>query len=281
MRAGRCSGGLWLFLTVPGIDLHNEPKGMCKGACMQSVRMRKLTWLLVVLALIGSANVVAAFSFSPMSASIESSGPNAVITYKVTNESDKQIAVSIKVMTRSIDPAGVESNEPADKLFLVFPARVVLKPNSSQNVKVQYKGNPAVPVELAFRVVAEQLPVDFAKATSSGVNILLTYVAALYVTPKNAEARLLVSQAVGAEQDGRKGLRVTISNEGTRHALISNPVIRLTGKDGTLLAEFGEKALEALAGQNILAKSQRIIFVPWESAQIGGTYQGTISAEIE
>lgn len=248
---------------------------------MQCVRMSRLTWVLALLALIGSANVAEAFSFSPMSASIESSGPNAVITYKVTNESDKQIAVSIKVMTRSIDPAGVESNEPADKLFLVFPARVVLKPNSSQNVKVQYKGNPAVPVELAFRVVAEQLPVDFAKATSSGVNILLTYVAALYVTPKNAEARLLVSQAVGAEQDGRKGLRITISNEGTRHALISNPVIRLTGKDGTLLAEFGEKALETLAGQNILAKSQRIIFVPWEPAQIGGTYQGTISAEIE
>ena len=110
---------------------------------------------------------LSAFSFSPMTVSISPSGAAAVMTYKVTNESDQQTAVSIKVTTRVIDSSGKETNEPADKLFLVFPARVVLKANSSQNVKVQYRGPANISSEQAYRVIAEQLPVDFSKSTSS------------------------------------------------------------------------------------------------------------------
>jgi fimbrial chaperone protein len=201
------------------------------------------------------------------------------MTYRVTNESDQQTAVAIKVATRVIDAAGKESNEPADKLFLVFPSRVVLKPNSAQNVKVQYRGPANLSAEAAYRVIAEQLPVDFTKSSSSGVSILLTYVAALYVTPKNAAPKLAVSSAEGVLTEDGPGLRVTVKNEGTKHALISNPVLRI--KQNSAKVEFSGEAAAGIDGQNILALSERSFFVPWEAAVMGATYEGGFDAEIE
>ena len=223
----------------------------------------------------------AAFSFSPMTVSIGSSGSTAVMTYKVTNDSDQQTAVSIKVTTRVIDETGKETNAPVDKEFLVFPARVVLKPRSSQNVKVQYRGNPAITSEVAYRVFAEQLPVDFSKSTSSGVSILLTYVAALYVTPKNAAAKLVIDKAIGSQKDGRQGLEVTLKNDGTKHALISNPVIKINQGAGVPALEFAGEAASEIDGKNILAKSTRMFFVPWEAAITGAAYEGAFDAELD
>jgi len=235
---------------------------------------------IVIYALIAAMGV-SAFSFSPMTVSIGTSGADAVITYKVTNESDKQTAVSIKVLTRTIDAQGVETNESADKLFLVFPSRIVLKPNSSQNIKVQYRGNAKVPAELSFRVVAEQLPVDFSKATNSGVNILLTYVAALYVTPKNAAPNLVLAEAVGVKKDGKQGLQIKVKNTGTAHALVSNPKITINQGGGAAAVEFSGEAASGIDGQNLLANSERIIFVPWDAAVTGTTYSGSVSVEME
>lgn len=222
---------------------------------------------------------VSAFSFSPMTVSITPSGSGAVMTYRVTNESDQQTAVSIKVATRVVDATGKETNEPADKLFLIFPSRVVLKPNSAQNVKVQYRGPANIATEQAYRVIAEQLPVDFSKSSSSGVSILLTYVAALYVTPKNVTPKLLVAKAVGTQKDGKQGLEVTVKNDGTRHALIANPILKVS--QGASMLEFTGDATGAIDGQNILAQSERTFFVPWEAAVTGATYEGSFDAEIE
>lgn len=249
------------------------------GRRMITRYIQKRSILLALLFIAVALANVTAFSFSPMTVSISPSGSAAVMTYKVTNDSDQQTAVSIKVTTRVIDSSGTETNEPADKLFLVFPARVVLKPNSSQNIKVQYRGPANIGSEQAYRVFAEQLPVDFTKSTSSGVSILLTYVAALYVTPKNAAPKLAVAKAVGSQKDGVPGLEITVKNEGTRHALISNPAIKIHN-NGVDIELAGEAAAE-LDGKNILALSERVAFLPWAAAAIGASYEGSIAAEID
>lgn len=228
-----------------------------------------------------AAAQAAAFSFAPMTTSIASSGSSAVVTYTVANSSDQQTAVAIKVATRTVDSLGVEKNEPADKLFLIFPARVVLKPNSSQNIKVQYRGDPALASELAFRVIAEQLPVDFSKSNVSGVNILLTYIAALYVTPQNTAPKLKVGMVNGTQMEGRQGLQVTVKNDGTKHALLYNPILRIFPASGMAPLEFTGDSLAGIDGQNLLARSERSFFVPWEAAVTGTSYEGAFDAEIE
>jgi fimbrial chaperone protein len=259
------------------VVLQHRCKGLKMATSSSFKRSLALKLFFLIIVIVGAG----AFSFSPMTVSIASSGAGAVMTYKVTNDSDQQTAVSIKVTTRTIDEAGKETNAPADKEFLVFPARVVLKPRSSQNVKVQYRGNPAVTSEVSYRVFAEQLPVDFSKSTTSGVSILLTYVAALYVSPKNAAAKLVIDKAVGSQKDGKQGIDVTVKNEGTRHALIANPVIKINQAGGLSALEFTGESASAIDGQNILAKSARTFFVPWEAAVNGTAYEGTFNAELD
>jgi len=237
--------------------------------------------LLAVVLMVGAVAQAAAFTFTPMSVSISPSGSQSVVTFRVTNDSAQQTAVSIKVMTRQIDEQGVETNLAADKDFLVFPARVVLKPNSFQSIKIQYRGSQAISTELAYRVIAEQLPVDFSKSEASGVNILLRYVAALYVTPKNTEPRIAFLSAIGVSKDGGRGLSVTIKNEGNKHALLFNPLLRIRPNSGSPYTDLSGDPVKEIEGQNILALSTRSFFVPWESAVLGAAYEGAFSAELE
>ena len=231
--------------------------------------------------LVAIAASAAAFSFVPMSASMAPSGAQSILSFKVTNDTTQTIAVVIKVLTRSMDADGNETNTPVDKEFVVFPARVTVQPNSSQTIKVQYKGNPSLARELCYRVMAEQIPIDFTKQETSGVKVLFRYIAALYVTPAKATPKLVLGQIVGAEKDGKKGLAVTLKNEGTRHALLSTPVLKVQEQASSIPVTLEAEATAAMDGQNMLPALTRNFFVPWEAAVTGATYTGTFNAEIE
>lgn len=223
---------------------------------------------------------VFAFTFMPMSISISPSGAQSIASFRLTNDAAQQIAISIKAMTRSIDENGNEINEPADKDFTIFPTRVVVQPNSFQNIKVQYKGNAKLTKEVAYRIIAEQVPIDFVQPQSSGVKVLFRYIAALYVAPSNVKEMLSVSKVEYAEQDGKKGFLVTLTNSGTRHALINDPVLKIGGGPSVSVT-LTEDQVKAIQGQNLLAGNVRHFFIPYDNVSPNASYSGTLSATIE
>mgnify|MGYP001225207026 CR=1 FL=1 len=223
---------------------------------------------------------VFAFTFMPMSISISPSGAQSIASFRLTNDAAQQIAISIKAMTRSIDENGNEINEPADKDFTIFPTRVVVQPNSFQNIKVQYKGNSKLTKEVAYRIIAEQVPIDFVQPQSSGVKVLFRYIAALYVAPSNVKEMLSVSKVEYAEQDGKKGFLVTLTNSGTRHALINDPVLKIGGGPSVSVT-LTEDQVKAIQGQNLLAGNVRHFFIPYDNVSPNASYSGTLSATIE
>jgi fimbrial chaperone protein len=216
----------------------------------------------------------------PMSVSISPSGAQSVASFRLTNDSTQQIAISIKAMTRSIDENGNEINEPADKDFTIFPTRVVVQPNSFQNIKVQYKGNTKLTKEMAYRIIAEQVPIDFAQPQGSGVKVLFRYIAALYVAPPNVKEMVSVSKVEYGEQDGKKGFWVTLTNSGTRHALINDPVLKISGGASGSVTLTNDQ-VKAIQGQNLLPGNVRRFFIPHEDASPNTNYSGTLSATIE
>ncbi|MCX7026480.1 MAG: fimbria/pilus periplasmic chaperone [Spirochaetes bacterium] len=243
--------------------------------------MKAKRYLFLALTIAGAAATVGAFSFVPMSASIAPSGAQSVISFKVTNDASQSIAVVISVMTRAIDIDGKESNETVGKDFTIFPTRIVVQPNSFQTVKIQYKGPAALPRENCYRVIAEQVPIDFSKQETSGVKVLFRYIAALYVTPPKVMPNIQMDTAVGAETDGTKGLKVVIKNTGTRHALLSGAVLKVQDSLSSLPISLTGDQVQAFEGQNMLPASSRFFFVPWDQAVIGKTYTGSFEAEIE
>ena len=62
---------------------------------------------------------------------------------------------------------------------------MILPPQSTRSVRVQWIGDPNLKEERAYRIIAEQLPVNLSKEKpkSSSVKILVSYHGALFVTP--------------------------------------------------------------------------------------------------
>ena len=221
--------------------------------------------------------MVAAFSVNPMTVALTPSGSGTVASFRIENDGNDPIALVISVVTRSVDPNGVEQNEPVGSDFLILPSRVVLEPRTTRVVKVQWRGSPLIEVEGAYRVVVEQVPVAFSESNISGIRIMFRYLASLYVVPAAAQADLELGSLNPMVQDGQAGFVVQLRNTGNKHAIIKTAKLLVRSGDREFM--LPAESLAGLIGMNILAGSSRDVFLPWASASIGTAYEGVFTAE--
>jgi len=150
---------------------------------------------------------------------------------------------------------GTETLEPADDLFVVYPSRVMLGANAIQVVKVQWKGPPDISIEQNFRLVAEQLPVDFSGQKAGNIRILLRYMGALYITPPNAAPNVVLDSVEQVGQD----ISITLHNKGNAHILMSN--LTLEVKTSEWSKTYSSEELKGFNGENMLAGLKRTFVV--------------------
>lgn len=205
-----------------------------------------------------------AFALVPMVQEFAPSGRGANQAFRVENESAKTIAVQISMKTREMSPVGKEINQDAEDDFIVYPAQLLLKPKEVQTVRVKWIGNSKPDKELAYRIVAEQLPVNLSKEPDSGVkiNIMTRYIGSVYIVPRGVKPEVILDLA---EQritpDGQRQLRVRLHNRGTRHVMLRD--LKLQVRAGGQTVELGPEALKGLAGENLLAGGKRELALPW------------------
>jgi fimbrial chaperone protein len=226
--------------------------------------MSKLKKILSVsfLLFMGAQVFLWSFSFEPISVDFAPEGRNSTRSFRLKNDSDEYVAVRISMFSREIDIEGVESREPANDLFTVYPERLVLKPRSVQTVRVKWEGPSDIDSELCFRILAEQLPVDFSGSSSeeSGVKIVLRYLGAVYITPEGAQPEVKVDKAeLVHTMNGENTAEITFFNAGTKHAVLTDLVLTLrtekSGEEGAL--HFSPEELEGVNGENLLPGSKR------------------------
>lgn len=210
--------------------------------------------LVAVLGLGLNTAVSHAFTLTPMSATFDPKGSGAAKTFRVDNESSNRVAFQMTVLTRAMDETGRETNAPAGELFTVFPAQGTIAPGKSQNVRLVWKGATTLDRELSFRLVAEELPVSFTpEKNRAQIKVVLRYMAAIYVRPRNAKPDLQVTGLTRAE-DGSYLLVVT--NAGTAHQSLMRPSLALTDTRGQR-REVPADALKPLESENVLARHTR------------------------
>jgi len=218
-----------------------------------------------------------AFTMEPMTALLAPTGAGSVATFRIRNDGAERVAVRIKVLSRGLSASGEETNSPADELFSVYPARVVVEPGSQAAVKAQWRGPAALGSERSFRLVAEEVPLDSRTSgeRASGIKVAFRYVASLYV----GEARFapaLVATVEGAKGPlGDTGLIVEIRNEGTRHVIALDARVEVDGLQSSLTAQ----ELGALSGANYLPGTGRRTFVPRPDAEAGRRYEAHVAFE--
>lgn len=213
--------------------------------------MLKITSFIVFLSLSFLSPTLSAFGLKPLFASLAPVGAGAEQVFRVTNTGDNPIAVQFAVTTREQRVDGTESQKAADDSFMIYPPQAVIAPNKTQKVRVQWLGKQNISKELAYRFVAEQVPVNLSKGKSTGVQMVMTVVGSIYILPKGVAPKLSISNL---HRSGNK-LAFSVKNSGTKHALLDNLKINLSHHQQVL--QLSGKQVNEVEGKNILAGSQR------------------------
>ncbi|HTI99467.1 MAG TPA: fimbria/pilus periplasmic chaperone [Dongiaceae bacterium] len=200
-----------------------------------------------------------AFTLTPISATLAPAGHGAAASFRVENSSSNRVAFQITMITREMDEDGNETYEPATNFFTVFPPQGIIPAGQRQNIRVVWKGPTEVTNELAYRIVAEELPVTLdPEQNESRIKLLVRYMGTVYVTPRRAKAELqLVSLTkVAPGTAGTNNYVLTLRNAGTAHQGLKNPVLKITAAPGAVTT-LDAAQLDTVTGQNILARHTR------------------------
>lgn len=217
--------------------------------------MRSLLMMCAVL--LGLASTAAAFEMTPLELTVAPQGSAAAGNFRLENTGSEPIAVEVSVFARQMTAEGADLLSAAGNDFQVFPQQVVVMPGETQTIKVRYVGPPVEGTEKAYRLVAEQLPIDVGQAAGDkggAMNLLVRYVASLYVLPAGAAPAVTV---VAAEPASRDRMKIVLANSGSSHALLTNIKVDAGG------FEIAGDRLAGLIGENLLAGVTRTFYIAW------------------
>ena len=232
--------------------------------------------LLTALFLLASVPAALAFTLVPIKMEFEPAGRGANQAFRLENDSSNTVPVQLSMLTRQMDLDGKETNAPAEDDFLVYPPQVLLKPNQVQTVRVKWLGTPKPEKELAYRILAEQLPVNLEKEKpgESRINVLVRYLGSVYIVPKGAKAEVVLeSTAPQTDAAGKRRIELIFHNRGKAHSMLND--LRLKIQAGGKTVELGPEALPNVAGENVLAGQKRRFLLPWPEGLPEGPVQVT------
>jgi len=211
----------------------------------------------LALTLLLFSSPASAFRLSPMVLEFAPSGKNATQTILLENPDKNRVALQLEVTKRKVDIDGKEDRSEVVEDFVVFPDQLTLEPGQKRNVRVTWVGEGAPKQELAFRLVASQLPVTLDRPTDRAdvkVNLkfVLQYVASLYVVPSGVKAEVKVESAKLLKAGSAE---VVLRNSGGMHRVLEKAKIRFLG--GGKAFEVPEAVMKEVRAQNILAGGAR------------------------
>jgi len=254
-------------------SLHRLPL----NAMMHSMKTTRILQATILLLLVLS-NPLYAFQFSPLEQDFAPSGANSTKTYTIVNDSNDSIAVEITALSRDMDANGKEVNESAAAFFSIVPSKVIVKPQTTQIVRVQYRGPKTVATEMPFRLRAEQIAYSQGRATEgqSMFNFLYVYTTSLYVTPSRVIERVVIDKVTPKlTTDGRQVMAITVSNTGTIHQILNGVTVEVINSSNRQSVVYEGEALGVLNGLNLLAGKTITVEAVWpQNMQFPTNLQG-------
>lgn len=208
----------------------------------------------------------AAYQLSPLNVTYDPTGAGSAKVYTIVNDSDSPIAIEVRAVKRSIDIDGNEYNEDVPQYFSIQPNKMIIRPDSTQLVRVQYRGPSTVTKELSFRIISEQIPMPSGASEQEAgqmISFLFVYSTSAYVKP----SRVVESVTGTASLNDEGKLEIVLENTGSVHQMLNSVSITVSGDSGGSYA-LTEEELAPVSGQNLLTDSRlrTIIDVPEELA---------------
>lgn len=217
-----------------------------------------------------SKTTFAAFDFNPIIATFTPSGQGSTVSFTVTNSDTVKIPVQVSIVPREPDIKGDEvykESEKVDDMFRIYPNQLVLNPKESRTIRITWIGNSKTNVEIPFRIIAEELPVDvddpnkvYTKAVAK-IGLATRYIGSLYVTPNGVKPDVLVE---AKQTEGAKpSLELNLTNKGGAHQVLRQPVLKVQSVAGGKEVTINGEDVKTLINQNILPGRQRRFTLAW------------------
>lgn len=199
-----------------------------------------------------------AFKFSPMSLTINPVEGEKNAQVYLENDSSSPIAIQISLAKRFIDKNGIEKNIDESEEIEAYPTQLIIPPYEKRSVKITSKLKNIGEIERAYRIIAEQLPIELDKNNKKvNVKLLLRYIAALYVDNGKTEAKIELNKI----NYSKNSILFSIKNSGSKHQVLSNLKV-LFKKDKEKEVVIDSKDLKNFSGENILAGTEREFSIP-------------------
>ncbi len=195
-----------------------------------------------------------AYQLSPLNVTYDPTGAGSAKVYTIVNDSDSPIAIEVRAEQRIIDIDGNEANQDGTAYFSIQPNRMIIRPDSTQLVRVQYRGPQTVTKELSFRIISEQIAMPRgAQEQEAGqmISFLFVYSTSAYVRPSRVVES--VTPSVSVTEDGK--LEIVLENTGSVHQMLNGISVTLSDSTGASYT-LTEEELEPLSGQNLLTDSR-------------------------
>ena len=190
------------------------------------------------------------FSFSPMTKTLNLKTDGDRTEFQIENATNKPIPVLISLKQR-VQKIDGDEDLPSTDDFQITPPQVIVPPKDKRAVRIKWISKEKIQQEKAYRVIAEQVPLNLEdKNKKSGIQMLLKYQAALYVTKEEFESKLSIS-----EFENKSKLSIVIQNKGLAHQYLRNT--KLIFKKGKKILSVSKDDLSILEGQNVLSMSSR------------------------
>ena len=189
-----------------------------------------------------------------MSTSLTATENNSTLFY-LENDSPQAIAVQLTLTKREMSEEGVESNPKINDELTVYPSQLIIQPNEKRSIKVTWMSKFVPTKEAAYRLIAEQLPIDLekTKAKKASIKVLLKYVAALYVTSDLYSADASLKNFTVSNDK----VVFTIENKGKEHQVLNNLSLQYQSSKSKKEFLLSGSDLQGMIGENVLAESKR------------------------
>lgn len=196
----------------------------------------------------GLAAPIEAMTVSPMAVELNSSGTGATARIEVLNANQQPLPYEVRVYRITFDDKGEVVEAPADADFVVFPPQGLIQHNQRQIVRLQWVGGK-LDSSRGYYVAINQIPIPLDPAaidtTKRAVDVQVVYHMKVLATvaPPGAKPKVLVEKVrpmliTPRAQPGVAtpvgsavpGISATISNSGTRYAMLAGVTWTIEGK---------------------------------------------------
>lgn len=218
-----------------------------------------ITRLLIAIACIFGATPASALTVSPVHVELSSTGSRNRAQITVINNSNLPLPIEAVLMEASFDELGRATTTKAGEDFLIMPPQALIPPNSTQNFRIQWLGNPVIDKSRSYMLYFSQVPVRD-PSRKAIVQIVMSIGVLINVAPPQGSPTLVVeSSAIETDRRGQRHPSITVRNPTNVHAQLRQTTIKL--EQGGWSAALHPSTIEQTIGIGLVQPGRRRRFV--------------------